>query len=542
MKFDLEKQRRRARVLCNLSIELLSLCRDCQKIDEDTNCITMETLEETITNNDLDDLILNAIKSIRNNKKRPDCSSIYNYLSKSLSNSDITKELISSRINYLTENIKLRNKQTNGKDSYFIINETAFPNEESQNKSNVSISSPKTFETPFNKNKENLSAQNSFLLKSSHLVEMATFDAFYEDYIDFKNYVNDILNSKFKNIMENAEKTLYVKRESKVDENVERQIILEKKVQNLSEENKHLRIEVESYKKVIQLLTTEKSNVTNSWQYVSRRNASTNNKNVLSKITTTPLNNFYEPLIDFQLEGNEYDENEGNIALSKANSITPKQSVRKRPNVCTTEKWIQNQREIPRKQVVPGVRSYASVAEYGKKVFLIGDSHLKRINRRKFNNSFKNGRSFIKSFPGAKVEELQHYVTPHLETQKPDISIIHVGGNNINYKNLEDINVDEISENIANVGKKYASFNSTVFISSILVKKNVRVSAIIRRVNEKLQDLCGKYGFHFISNDNIGRRFLRDDGIHLSEDGTDIFASNFVNSVNDIIFNLGNLD
>ena len=542
MKFDLEKQRRRTRVLCNLSIELLNLCRDCQKIDEDTNCITMETLEETITNNDLDDLILNAIKSIRNNKKRPDCSSIYNYLSKSLSNSDITKELISSRINYLTENIKLRNKQTTGKDSYFIINETAFPNEESQNKSNVSISSPKTFETPFNKNKENLSAQNSFPLKSSHLVEMATFDAFYEDYIDFKNYVNDILNSKFKNIMEKAEKTLYVKRESKVDENVERQIILEKKVQNLSEENKHLRIEVESYKKVIQLLTTEKSNVTNSWQYVSRRNASTNNKNVLSKITTTPLNNFYEPLIDFQLEGNEYDENEGNIAFSKANSITPKQSVRKRPNVCTTEKWIQNQREIPRKQVVPGVRSYASVAEYGKKVFLIGDSSLKRINRRKFNNSFKNGRSFIKSFPGAKVEELQHYVTPHLETQKPDISIIHVGGNNINYKNLEDINVDEISENIANVGKKYASFNSTVFISSILVKKNVRVSAIIRRVNEKLQDLCGKYGFHFISNDNIGRKFLRDDGIHLSEDGTDIFASNFVNSVNDIIFNLDNLD
>ena len=166
--------------------------------------------------------------------------------------------------------------------------------------------------------------------------------------------------------------------------------------------------------------------------------------------------------------------------------------MRKRPNVCTTEKSIQNQRGIPRKQVVPGVRSYASIAEYGKKGFP---------------NSFKNGRSFIKSFPGAKVEELQHYVTPHLETQKPDISMIHVGDNNINYKNLEDINVDEISENIANVGKKCASFNSTVFISSILVKKNVRVSVIIRRVNEKLQDLCGKYGFHFISNDNIGRSF-----------------------------------
>ena len=81
------------------------------------------------------------------------------------------------------------------------------------------------------------------------------------------------------------------------------------------------------------------------------------------------------------------------------------------------------------------------------------------------------------------MEELQHYVTPHLETQKPDISTIHVGGNNINYKNLEDTNVGEIFENIADVGKKCASFNSTVFISSILVKKNVRVSTIIRSVN-----------------------------------------------------------
>ena len=100
-----------------------------------------------------------------------------------------------------------------------------------------------------------------------------------------------------------------------------------------------------------------------------------------------------------------------------------------------------------------------------------------------------NAKSFIKSFSVAKVEDFQHYVTPHLEAQKLDISIIHVGGNNVNLKNLEDINVDEISENIVNVGKKCASFNGTVFISSILVKKNCRVSAVIRRVNEKLQDL-----------------------------------------------------
>ena len=59
-----------------------------------------------------------------------------------------------------------------------------------------------------------------------------------------------------------------------------------------------------------------------------------------------------------------------------------------------------------------------------------------------------------------------------------------------------------------------------MFISSILVKKNYRVRVVIRRVNEKLQDLCRKYGFHFISNDNIGREFLCDDGIPFLDDGT----------------------
>ena len=44
------------------------------------NDITTETIDEAIANEDLDDLILNAIKPIRNTKKRPDCSVIYDYL------------------------------------------------------------------------------------------------------------------------------------------------------------------------------------------------------------------------------------------------------------------------------------------------------------------------------------------------------------------------------------------------------------------------------------------------------------------------------
>ena len=44
-------------------------------------------------------------------KKRPDCSSIYDYISKLLSNSDITKEIVLNRLHYLTDNTKLKINQ-----------------------------------------------------------------------------------------------------------------------------------------------------------------------------------------------------------------------------------------------------------------------------------------------------------------------------------------------------------------------------------------------------------------------------------------------
>ena len=89
--------------------------------------------------------MLNAIKSIRNIKKRPDCSVIYDYIIKLSPNSEINKERISNRLEYLTNNNTLKNKPNNGKGSYFIVNEI------DQNMLDISpdlILCPVTFKTP----------------------------------------------------------------------------------------------------------------------------------------------------------------------------------------------------------------------------------------------------------------------------------------------------------------------------------------------------------------------------------------------------------
>ena len=59
----------------------------------------------------------------------------------------------------------------------------------------------------------------------------------------------------------------------------------------------------------------------------------------------------------------------------------------------------------------------------------------------------------MKSFSGAKTQNLEHYVTPHLEHGKLDIAVILIRSNNVFYKNF-DIDTSIINENIIKIRNK----------------------------------------------------------------------------------------
>ena len=63
-----------------------------------------------------------------------------------------------------------------------------------------------------------------------------------------------------------------------------------------------------------------------------------------------------------------------------------------------------------------------------------------------------------------------------------------------------------------------------VVISSVLPKRNIALTHLIRQVNDSLREQCVLNGFGFISNDNISRTHLWKDGIHLEDLGTNIVA------------------
>ena len=205
----------------------------------------------------------------------------------------------------------------------------------------------------------------------------------------------------------------------------------------------------------------------------------------------------------------------------------------KRLLVCTTEDYVKN--FIP--FTVPGNSDYASIIKNGRKVLVVGDSHIKRIRRNDFNKELKNGKAIFRSFSGANTKQLDHYILPPLVDDKPDAVIIHVGTNDI----LTNANHEEIARNIIKIGlnSKNHSVNDVV-ISSVLVKKNPNLNALIRRVNDLLRDLCSMNGFGYICNDAITTEYLWKDGIHLQDLGTNILSSNFITFVNSFLIDNDN--
>ena len=78
---------------------------------------------------------------------------------------------------------------------------------------------------------------------NTHYVEMSLFDTFYEDYMDFKNYIRDILDARYRNVA--AENKLVSDEKESYFWTI-KLATLEEKINVLSKENEHLKGEIES--------------------------------------------------------------------------------------------------------------------------------------------------------------------------------------------------------------------------------------------------------------------------------------------------------
>ena len=108
---------------------------------------------------------------------------------------------------------------------------------------------------------------------------------------------------------------------------------------------------------------------------------------------------------------------------------------------------------------------------------------------------------------------------------------LHGGTNDI----LTNANHEEIASDITKIDLNCRNYGVNDVTSSILVKKNPNLNALIRRANNLLRDLGSMNNFGYICNDAIITECLWKNGIHLQDLGTNILSSNFIKCVNSFL-------
>lgn len=172
---------------------------------------------------------------------------------------------------------------------------------------------------------------------------------------------------------------------------------------------------------------------------------------------------------------------------------------------------------------------------HSKKIRIMTDSIPKGIRVKEFNEQIKNGNVRFKIFPGASVENLNYYVHPTLEQEKPDIVVIHVGINNLLSSHLNAASDNEIAEQILDIGKKCVRNGvEKVFISALVTSRRVD-SDRINSINKLLREGSDLHGYGYIRHNNIREEHLWKDGIHLRENGKIMLARNFIAFINNFL-------
>ena len=113
------------------------------------------------------------------------------------------------------------------------------------------------------------------------------------------------------------------------------------------------------------------------------------------------------------------------------------------------------------------------------------------------------------------ILDLEHYVTTHLEYDKPNIAVIHIGSKNVSYNGLN-IDASILAKKIIKIGNKCIDYGvEEVVFSPVFVKESIRLTFIIRSINGQLPVSCFIKKLYFISNAKMTRKYLC--GIHLAE-------------------------
>ena len=129
---------------------------------------------------------------------------------------------------------------------------------------------------------------------------------------------------------------------------------------------------------------------------------------------------------------------------------------------------------------------------------------------------------------------LYYIEPPTLETGFYDSAILHVGVTDL-LNNQSPSSTNNLVSYLVKIVNKRKSFGvMNLFVSGIAFNKRLPYT-VIKKVNEKIVDMCKKNGIVFIDNGNISNMDLYQDGSHLLERGKCLLAKNFIIVLNNFL-------
>ena len=156
-----------------------------------------------------------------------------------------------------------------------------------------------------------------------------------------------------------------------------------------------------------------------------------------------------------------------------------------------------------------------------KRIYIIGDSRLKHVMR--FLNQSKIAKTYVKSFSGAEIRDMQDYVKPTLR-ENPDQIIVHVGTNDL----ASNKRPKQIAESIISVATSLKSDTCDVLVSSIIVR-NDQHHKKGPEVNIVLKELCYVKNLYYINHEKkITVKHENRSKLHLNKKGSSILSNTFV--------------
>ena len=144
-----------------------------------------------------------------------------------------------------------------------------------------------------------------------------------------------------------------------------------------------------------------------------------------------------------------------------------------------------------------------------------------------------HGTIYKKIFPGATVDEVNHYCETVLQDNTIDTVILQIGGNNVNNKHAPSkTDVEIVSSIIKIVDKCHLAGVNDVYVSGITCRYGHKDRIDTINDLQKLSDETTSFKYTYICNDNIvANQHLNRDGIHLNSVGINILTNNFINAL-----------